>query len=413
MTERRGNSLLRRAILTGTTLAIVGAGVGLASMESSKPATATDASPVTLGGSPEPSAAGGTPSPEASITVSFDRDNAGCTLSDDTYHCLKGGKIAVVPGDMLKGDWAMSNTDGSTIRFLFDQDSTKGPGVDIDHTGLLVDVQTNGEAYAANGGDVIMGLGDRKDSWIALTKSSMATGGCVDGCSERVDVVTWTGFDSTIDQGQLEKGVQPSPTPEPSATPTASIYEVNPETDSFLASVLAMDENSDEFKNMTEDQKLAVEQVKLDYANEQFNAALLKELQSCGCVPACPAPSATPTPNPTPTPTPQACPELTQDHVMLKGETYVVPAGHAFIAQGDDYIDGKRYFDNAAITAAIDVVLNDGKKHTIESLVGGTDVTIFCPTALKTDVLNTYKHDLMALKDRNRRLDRRSLNQLN
>ncbi len=388
MTKLEGQPRKRLGKAAGATLAVAAVLEGMVGIS----ARAADA-PVTLDG---------TDNQQPTPTL-VERQMLGCKLTDSTgggsYHCEKGGAISVIPGDFLIGDVAMRNTSEDKLRFLFDSDNNKGQGVDPDHTGLIVDVQTTGEAVFPYGGDLVAGLTDTRTSWVDLQRATMEATGCVDGC-QTVDVVTWTGKESTVDQGQLEKGQMPEATTQPTQEPISevTVTPITSENDALLKELLALDPST-----LTLDQKLALGNLRLQLTNEQ----LLEEIQKCTCDGDCVHKNPTPSPKPTPEP----CPELTTDHVMSLGERFVVPAGHKIIVQADAIIDGKHYHDSKATTGSVNV-LTDGKRHVIQTPYGGGDVTIFCPTATNADVKEKYQDVLHALRGTGRTLDKKSVNQL-
>lgn len=348
-------------------------------------ANGTQSSPAasaSMEATPRPSDAGATPTPEATQAPE---------ARIETFHLNPGDKFEANVGDVVVGDVAMSDTEDATRAvFLFDTDTNKREGTDNTKTGLLVDVQAEGFVLSPYGGDVIRGLsGDKKSTWIELKKAEMINGGCVGGCVDGVDVVTWTGSETTVPQSGM-KSEGSVVTTEPTATSTPEVG-----TD---YSGLTNDERKQALLTLLADGKIDV--------STPEGKALLDLLIQCICV----GETVKPTPEPKPTATPDAECIPYNDHVMKAGETYRVPAGKDFIVQGDVIIDGRRTYDNSEKTGAISVVL-DQKANRIKAN-WGADVQVFNDCATPEMVKEVYRDDLKELKATKRSLDKNSINQL-
>lgn len=315
---------------------------------------------------PKPSQAAGTPeastSPEANI---------------ENFTVEKLGTFEVMPGDIIAGDVAMSDSKDSAIFPLYDQDTHKASDVeDNTKTALYVEVQAPGVVHAEWGATVSRGMtAEQKAEMLKLQTIAKERAGFT-----KVDVVVWTGYDSTTDEaGFTAGGEQGSSMPNPSMEPGSNLDGTNKQE--LINTIL------DEIHkgNLTADQ--------------EYN--LMQQLIACLC--SCGTP--TETPMPTPTPTNEVCVPM-NDHFMKSGETYKV-SGKEFIVQGDVIIDGVRHYDNSAKTGAIDVVL-DGKTHTIKAPYGA-DVQVFNDCATDANITDTYNHDLEQLKGSDRTLDSKSI----
>lgn len=299
----------------------------------------------------------------------------------------KLGTFEVLPGDIIAGDVAMSDTKDSAIFPLYDQDTHKAADVtDNTKTALYVDVQTPGVVHAEWGATVTRGLSaEKKAEMLKIQAISKDRAGF-----DKVDVVLWTGYDTTVDEaGYTVTGEQNSSVnPTPSGSPETGINNLDGlDNQSKMKVILNL------FAEGTID------------PNSEEGKVLMDILVNCLCG----CDTKTETPTPTPSKSPEVCIPAMNDHVMKPGETYKVPTGVDFIAQGDVTIDGKRTYDNSEKTGAISVVL-DEKANTIFAKYGA-DIQLFdCPTdALITD---TYNHDVEQLKATNRSVDKNSINQL-
>lgn len=323
---------------------------------------------------PTVSEAAGSPEPSAEVEI-------------QNFTVEKLGAFEVLPGDIISGDVAMSDSKDSAIFPLYDQDTHKAADVtDNTKTALYVDVQAPGVVHAEWGATVTRGLSaEKKAEMLKLQAISKERAGF-----DKVDVVIWTGFDTTVD----EAGYKADGAGSQSGT------NVNPDNTNF-------NDVTGSLENMDNQSKIKVVLSIIAEGNltsEQENV-LMDILISCLC--SCSNPE---TPKPTPSSTPEACVNPSfKDHVMKAGETYKVPAGVDFIAQGDVKIDGRKTYDSNEKTGAISVV-TDQKANTIVA-PWGADIQVFdCTT--DAFITETYKHDLEQLQATGRKLDSNSINQL-
>ena len=363
--------VLSAAILGG---AYMFSGVG----NEAKPANTGATSPTASSelATPKTSEAPGSPEPSTSSEVEI-----------QNFTVEKLGTFEVLPGDIIAGDVAMSDTKDSAIFPLYDQDTHKASDViDNTKTALYVDVQTPGVVHAEWGATVTRGLtAEKKAEMLKLQALSKDRAGF-----DKIDVVLWTGYDTTVDQagygvtGEQTSSVNVSP----SGSPEAGLNNLDGlDNQSKMKVILNL------FAEGTIDPNSAEGKVLMDI--------LVNCL--CGCD------SKAETSKPTPSKNPEVCIPAMNDHVMKPGETYKVPKGVDFIAQGDVTIDGKKTYDNSEKTGAISVVL-DEKANTIKA-PWGADIQVFdCPT---DELINeTYSHDVEQLKATGRSLDKNSINQL-
>lgn len=315
---------------------------------------------------PTSSEAPGTPSAEVEI---------------QNFTVEKLGSFEVLPGDIISGDVSMSDTKDSAIFPLYDQDTHKAADVvDNTKTALYVDVQAPGIVHAEWGATVTRGLtAEKKAEMLKLQAISKERAGF-----DKVDVVIWTGYETTVDEAGFKATGEQSSIVNPSASPEAG-------------------QNLDGLNNQDKI-RVILNLFKEGNLTSQEEAVLLDILVNCLC--GC----SNPTETPKPTPTPEACVVPTmKDHVMKPGETYKVPAGVDFIAQGDVTIDGKKTYDSNEKTGAISVVI-DEKANTIKA-PWGADIQVF-ECATDQFIKDTYTHDLEQLQATNRSLDKNSINQL-
>lgn len=339
-----------------------------------------------------PSEAGATPEPSKSPEVSTSPE-----VEIQNFTVEKLGSFETLPGDIISGDVAMSDTKDSAIFPLYDQDTHKAPGVeDNTKTALFVEVQALGVVHAEWGATVTRGLTpEKKAEMLKLQAISKERAGF-----DKVDVVVWNGYDTTVDQaGYKATGEQGSSMPvNPTESPEAGYNLDGMNNQEKIRLILNL---------------FATGKVDADSAEGK---ALLDVLANCFCATECTKPAETPKP----TPTPEACvvPSM-KDRILKPGETYKVAEGVDFIAQGDVAIDGKKTYDSLEGTGAISVI-TDKKANTIKA-PWGADIQVFDCT---TDefISETYEHDVEQLKattytDKEgkthfRKLDPNSINQL-
>lgn len=377
------------AVSAGLALILVGAGFGGAFRGGPENTgnNPTQKPVATEPATPRPSeAAGATGKPEVTASPEVEIQN---------FAVEKLGSFEVLPGDIVSGDVSMSDTKDSAIFPLFDQDTHKASDVeDNTKTALYVDIQAPGVVHAEWGATVTRGLtADKKAEMLKLQAISKERAGF-----DKVDVVIWTGYDTTVDEagfkatGEQSSSIMPNPSESPKASPEAGYNLDNMNNQDKIRLILNLFATN-----------------KID-ANSPEGKALLDVLANCFCSKTeCTTPVETPKPTPEPSKSPEACIPSMKDHVMKAGETYKVPAGVDFIGQGDIIIDGKRTYDSLDKTGAISVV-TDQKANTIKA-PWGADIQVFeCPT--DQFITDTYKHDLEQLKATNRSLDKNSINQL-
>jgi hypothetical protein len=327
---------------------------------------------------PRPSEAGASPSasPEASASAEVNIQN---------FTVEKLGTFDVLPGDIIAGDISMSDTTDSAIFPLYDQDTHKAADVtDNTKTALYVEVQAPGTVHAEWGATVTRGLtAEKKAEMLKLQAISKQRAGF-----DKVDVVIWTGFDTTTDEaGFKATGEQGSSMPvSPSASPEAGQSLDGLDNQAKIKVILNL-----------------FAEGKID-PNSEEGKVLMDVIVSCLC--SCSNPTETPKPTPTPTPTSEVCVPM-NDHFMKAGETFKVPSSKEFIVQGDVLIDGVRHYDSKDITGAIDKVL-DGKSHTVKAPYGA-DVQVFNACATDQEIKDTYTKDVEQLKASGRTLDSNSL----
>ncbi len=295
--------------------------------------------------SPAPTAVDlGSPAPEA--TPSLEAPSV-----VESFHINALETMEVQPGDLVIGDVAMSDTLDGTILPLYDQDSHKAVDVlDNTKTALYINVQAPGVVHAEWGADVMRGMtNEQKATFLNLQKAAKEAAGFT-----VVDLVTWTGSETTVDQAGLTQhsldlpvSEQPTVTPEPGATTVPGAEMTFPADLSQLS----------------------------DRELEELQAKLLWEIMQCTCVTGnCPMHSPEPSATPAPTATPEVCPPMV-DNFMEPGDTFRTEADKLYIVQGDVKVDGKAYYDNNADTFA---VLKLSGEHTIRAQ-WGADVQEFCP----------------------------------
>lgn len=388
MTEQKTerNHTVRNAgiLVTGAlALTLAGAGLGGALRGSDARTSYTPASATPELATPSTSAAAGSANPEASASVA---PSLSPEINIQNFTVEKLGTFEVQIGDIIAGDISMSDTKDSAIFPLYDQDTHKAADVtDNTKTALYVEVQAPGFIHAEWGATVTRGLTpEKKAEMLKLQAISKQRAGF-----QKVDVVIWTGFNSTTDEaGYKADNAQSVVTPaNPSSSPEAT-PGTNPNglSKQDLINVVITEIQKG---NLTPDQEYK----------------LMQQLISCLC--ACSNPEA---PKPIASATPEACtiPSF-KDHVMKAGETFTVPAGVDFIAQGDVVIDGKKTYDSSEKTGAISVV-TDQKTNTIKA-PWGADIQVFdCTT--DTFIKNTYANDVEQLKATGKSVDKNSINQL-
>lgn len=326
-------------------------------------------------GSPAPTAVdlGGSPMPEASQSP-----EAG---NVEWHHVDALTSYEVQPGDLFVGDSQMSDTADSQAVVLYDQDTHKAADVtDNTKTALYVDVKAPGVIYAEWGGDVATGMTDaQKLDYLAHQEGPKQQAGF-----NVIDVVTWTGADSTVTQGDLTTHFWV----EGQSIPTATESPL-PTNDALLQELLAMDPST-----MTLDQKFQLEELKT-----------LVEIQACTCgTGSCPLHSPMPseTPVPSATPTPEATCGPMNDFEINSGETFRTKADKNYIIQGDILIDGKKYYDSNQNTFAVDEVFG---AHVIKAPYGA-DIQEFCVS--DTTFGDVYVKDVNEGKATNRSFDNNS-----
>lgn len=324
-----------------------------------------------------PSEAGASPSPETSGSPE---------VAIQTFVVEKLGTFEVQPGDFIAGDISMSDTKESAIFPLYDQDTLKAADVqDNTKTALYVDVQAPGVIHAEWGAYVTRGLTpEKKAETLKLQAISKERAGF-----EKIDVVIWTGYDTTVDQAGYKADKTPGSVPS-NTTENGTGYNLEGvDNQSKIRLILNL---------------FATGKVDADSAEGK---ALLDVLADCFCGgTTCAKPAETPAPSAIPTP--EAVCEPMNDNIMKAGETYEV-SGKEFIVQGDVLIDGVKYYDSNAKTGAIDIVL-DSKTHTIKA-PWGADVQVFEDCATDQFIQDTYSTDLEQLKATGRILDTKSLKQ--
>lgn len=384
--ERNTNHNLRKVgIGSLAALGLIGAfGIGGALNGGPKDISADNSSPT-----PSASEAAGTPEASKAPEVS-----AAPEVNIQNFAVEKLGSFEVLPGDIIAGDIAMSDTKDSAIFPLYDQDTHKAVDVkDNTKTALYVEVQAPGVVHAEWGATVTRGLtAEKKAEMLKLQAISKERAGF-----DEVKVVVWTGYETTVDQaGFKANNEQGSILPTSSASPDAS-----PITGSNLEDI----SNQDKIKLILN----LFATGKID-ANSAEGKALLDVLANCFCSKTeCTKPAETPKPTPEPTKSPEACIPSMKDHVMKPGETYKVPTGIDFIAQGDVLIDGKKTYDSNEKTGAVSVV-TDSKGNIIKA-PWGADIQVF-ECATDPFIKETYNNDVDQLKATGRSLDKNSINQL-
>lgn len=398
MTEQRierqpkDHKVRNAGIGTGILLAGVLAGGALSGAfkgESANTANNPTQGPATIElATPRPSEAAGTPEPTKAPEVNI-----------QNFAVEKLGTFEVLPGDMISGDVAMSDSKDSAIFPLYDQDTHKAADVqDNTKTALYIDVQAPGVVHAEWGATVTRGLtAEKKAEMLKLQAISKERAGF-----SKVDVVIWTGYETTVDEaGFKATGEQ-----------TSSVTPVTPSENGTEYNLEGLN-NQDKLRIIL---KLFADGT-VD-ADSKEGKVLMDVLINCLC--GCQAPTETPKPTPTPTTTPEACVNPSfKDHVMKAGDTYKVPAGVDFIAQGDVAIDGKATYDNAEATGAVSVI-TDQKANSIKA-PWGADIQVF-DCATDEFINETYRLDVEQLKattytDKEgkthfRKLDPNSINQL-
>ncbi|PIR80168.1 MAG: hypothetical protein COU25_01535 [Candidatus Levybacteria bacterium CG10_big_fil_rev_8_21_14_0_10_35_13] len=335
------------------------------------------------------------PSPEAGAA----------TVAEEGFTLQSGQFMKVLPGDIISADGSMSDTLDGPIRPLYDTDLNKDPNItDTADTALFINVVEPGIFWADNGGYVKRGLtGQQRETYLYLQRNSKVNGGF-----KYADVVDWTGYDTTVDQGQIvhdsenplgNQGETVSRTPE--ITDPGQIIEyvgANPNLDPTVA------------------QKLLDTLIENGFdVNAPENQDTLQTLLACICQ--CePGEMPKATPGPTPTPKPREVCDPQDDHIMKQGETYRVPARYDdVIVQADAIIkikDGRRVrvirtYDDLGPTRSVNVIRHIGDAVvTVQTPVGGGDVQQFNDCATDAVVTEWYQNDLKA---DSRRLDRNSI----
>ena len=382
--EKRIKKLGRAATVLGG-LAMAAAGTGLA-LEA-KPAQAQDG--------------GVTNFAEASASP----ETGAATVAEEGFTLQSGEYMEVIPGDIISADGSMSDTLDGPIRPLYDTDLNKDPEItDTADTALFINVVKPGIFWADNGGYVKRGLtGQQRDTYLYLQRNSKVNGGF-----KYADVVDWTGYDTTIDQGQIvhdsenplgNQGETVSRTPE--MTDPGQIIEyvgANPDMDPSVALAL--------YNSLIEDG--------FD-VNAPENQATLQALIACLCKidGSCEQPEPTQKPKPTATPKPREVCDPQDDHIMEQGDIYRVPPRYDdIIVQADALIridkgPWIRTYDDLGPTKSVNVIRHIGDSVVrVKTPVGGGDVQQFNDCASDAVVTEWYQNDLKA---DSRRLDRNSI----
>lgn len=319
--------------------------------------------------STEPS---GTPEPSKSPEVKVENFTVG-----------NFGIFDVLPGDIIAGDVAMSDSKDSSILPLFDQDTHKAADVkDNGKTALFVEVQVPGVIHAEWGASVTRGLtAEQKAEMLKLQTISKARAGF-----EKVDVVVWTGYNTTTDEaGFKADGKQGSSMPNPSESPMPGANLDGSNSQELINTIL------DEIHkgNLTPDQ--------------EYN--LMQQLIACLC--SCGTPSETP--KPTPKPTPEVCVVTKEDRLFdpKKGPITVTTKG--LVVRGDVFINGHRYFDDSPKTAAVDTIWTN-TPHTYKiSGKYAADVLWTTDCASKADWKDQVDLAISQVEASGRTLDKKSL----
>ncbi len=325
-------------ILTAGALAIALGGVGVGGAfrgENAKASYAPNPTATELA-TQRPSEAAGSPSgsPEPSSSPE----------AFQTFSLQPGEKMAVESGDVVAGDVAMADTDGGPILPLYDTDTHKASDVqDNTKTALYVVVQKPGELYAPYGGFVARGLTpDKLQTWLELQKIEKQR-----SSFSKVDVVTWTGYDTTVDEAGFTanggQGTAPSVNIENGNTiPTVETIQ-NMDTKTKLETIINLFINNKIDPNSPDAQKLL----------EIFAECL------CGCA----VPTESPSPSPMPSTSPEVCPDKGYADKLYdpaKGPVRVTTNG--LIVRGDVTINGKVYHDQLGATQAVDWIWTDTPK---------------------------------------------------
>lgn len=340
-------------------------------------------SPIVLNITPRPSEAAGTPTtPEITPAPS-----ASAEAEPESFGLEKGSVFVAQPGDIVSGDIAMSNTMESAILPLYDQDERKADGVeDTTKTALFVVVEAPGVIHSAYGGFVIRGLSaEKKAEVLKLWAVEKSRAGYVP------DTVTWTGYESTVDQaGYTADGTQ----------------EVNPNMgyDDLVG-------NSEQLDNQAK-----IRTVLKLFANgtidpdSEEGKVLMDILVNCLC--ACDKPEASPTPKPSEKP--EDCPPKGfVDHIYNPGkEKSFSVTTNGLVVRGDVYINGKRHFDNNENTMAINYSWTESPRTYKITGKYAADVLWTCPVSTQEERAVWEEQLNIALqeeKDDPRSLDPKSL----
>lgn len=375
---------LNKVLATAAGLALAAAGTGVV-MEP-RATYAQDNSGVTTFASP---------SPEAGAPV----------IAEEEFSLGRGQYMEVMPGDIISGDVSMSDTLKGPIKPLYDNDLNKDPEItDIADTALFINVVEPGIVWTENGAHVQRGLiGEPRDTYLFLQRNAKVRGGF-----KYADVVDWTGYDTTIDQGQIVHDPESSlGNQEETSLRTLEMTDpdqikeyvgANPDMDPSVALAL--------YNSLIEDG--------FD-VNAPENQATLQALIACLCKVdgSCEQPEPKSTPKPTATPKPREVCDPQDDHIMKQGETYRVPARYDdIIVQADALIridNGRwiRAYDDLGPTKSVNVIRHIGDHVvTVKTPVGGGDVQQFNECATDGVVTEWYQNDLKADP---RKLDKRSV----
>ena len=312
-------------------------------------------------------------------------------------HYEKGDRAIVKAGSLIIGDIMAADLGTRYVTEfsrLYDTDTDKASEeLDNAQTGLITEAMVDAEVYFRFGGDIVEVDEDKKAEWLQIQANDMFAGGCgPNGCADGVNLVRWTGKDTTVTQsGTLAKDTVNANDGE--------LLKVNGEEPTQLPEMTNPDQIK-EYVDANPNMDPAVAQRLLDTlivngfdVNAPDNQETLQALIACICKAdgSCEQPE--PSQTPKPTREPEACPTPFKDKV-LEFESDTFKNIYGLIALGDDKIkidsdhNGRlidnqwvTYRDNDTNTAAVsrrwfgrptDVAVN--------SDVGGTDVIYFlCP----------------------------------
>lgn len=393
--------ILAATLALGGAYALGSVNTGKAEANGSTPSAEATPRVAEAGATPTPEVEGSTPS--ASVEPSETPEN-GVAYSQAGHYEL-GSTAIVKTGDILIGDIKMADLGSKDYVRLFDMDTDKRDGVtDNAKTGLITVVKEDAEVYFKYGGDIVNVDADKQAMWLEDQKKDMANGGCgPEGCNQGVDIVEWSGLDSTITQSgksALEVQAMDNANGEVSVNPsseTPTVAEVPTITENDLTGK-TVDEKRDIILKILQDGKIDV--------STPEGRAIFDLLLDCLC-PTVPTKTVEPTPS-------VDCPVVSDDKVMKMGETKTFNDVYGIIGQGDLNIKigsgpWKRYYDDSAKTAGVNVRWFGKETDVrIKAPVGGADIIFYlCPDKKAFDT--KVKEVKEATLDTGRTIDRRSL----